>query len=565
MEILRNNSKLEDKGKFNLGGLMHIALFIIALGLRIVASARIPLNANESSMLLQIPGNINGTESPLSLIESLLIRFTFFLFGQSRFGARIWTILPGSLIVLLPYFIRNKIGKKLSLIIAVLVSLEPFLLTNSLQIGSNIWAILGLSVFLIGLINNCRWLSVVSAVIILLSGRGLLPSLIMLGGIVIIDRYLLKNELLIGIIKNYILNTSIPWFSVAVISSLFLSAAIITGTDLSGIASTVSAYFPLHSHAYIRTASLGGLPVILISYAPLFVLLFLAYVVRFRIREKKVVIILGSLVVFSIAWLALMPQKMYFDLVWLSMPMIVGSALYLNNIHFETRKASDLGKFSVVLVLIASVFVSLMQFIYQGQQGLLQTNALLNILTLVLLVGFAFAAFLSFGEGRHFLRMSRVSLLVILLIVQVSFSLRASGFSREIHAELLWSGSIMDSQLFNNIVDGRANMKQFVDAKIMIGVEKGVSPQISWELRDFAISYIDEALYGPIPFRMVFTRLPEIDFRGDYIGQTIIVDRLPKWVESPMSSLLDYDYWSWLFFRKSINETTQNYFWYALD
>lgn len=556
---------MEDEGKFNLAGLMHVALFVLALGLRIAASSRIPLNANESSMLLQIPGNINGTESPLSLIESLLIRFTFFLFGQSRFGARIWTIFPGSLIVLLPYFIRNKIGQKLSLIIAVMVSLEPFLLANSLQIGGNIWAILGLSVFLIGLINNYRWLSVVAAVTILLSGRGLLPSLIMLGGLVVIDRYLLKNELLIGINKNYDSRSSIKWFSIAVVSSLFLSAAIITGTDLTGIASMFSAYFPLHSHAYIRTASLGGLPVILISYAPLFVVLFLAYVIRFRIREKKVVIILGSLVIFFVAWLALMPQKMYFDLVWLSLLMIVGSALCLNNIHFETRKASDLGKFSVVLVLIASVFVSFMQFIYQGQQGLLQTNALLNILTLILMVGFIFAAFLSFGQGRHFLSMFGISLLIILLIMQVSFSLRASGFSREIHSELLWSGSIMDSELFKNIVDDRANMKQFVDEKIMIGAEKGVSPQISWELRDFAISYIDEGLSGPIPFKMVFTRLPEIDFRGDYIGQTIIVDGLPKWVESPMSSLFDYDYWSWLFFRKSINETTQNYFWYALD
>ncbi len=553
------------KSRMDVGDSVIVLLFLGSLFMRMIAASKLPLNAFESALLMDNSGIAIAWENPISLIESILIKITYLIFGQTQFGARVWPALAGSLLALIPLYLKQILGKKLSRVLALLFVIEPFLLANSLQIGSNIFTILGLSLTFAALVKNDRLLTFIGGWILLLSGRGLLPALVLIAVLYLYDR----NSDTFSIYKTENADFKIYGFKlrfqhwVAIVLAVLIFSFL--KIDFSSILSSLSAFFPQTPILYFQRANLLGLPVVLISYAPLYFSLFLIFCFRFYEKTKGLVLVLLISVITLSFWIVLMPGKNYLDLVWLTLPMLIGSAYYLSELSVKELNPNAIVKLLISSILIISFMVSFSQFIYQGRYRLSQVNSLINVITILFLFIIIYFAFLAFGSGREYVQAFGIALLFVGFVLQAVFAFRAGGFPPNVSQELLWSGAIADDDIVKRTLDMRSDTSGFVDNDMLIGVEYGLSPQLAWFLKDEKVSAFPAGTAGPIPLDIVFTQENTIQLNGKYVGQTLNADVFPKWIETPVRSLFDYDYWSWLIFRNANMEKVIHHIWYAME
>lgn len=558
-------SNKKDKSSIDMFDFMIALLFFGSLLMRLVAASKLPLNAYESALLIGNPGKATVWENPISLIESILIKPTYFMVGQSQFGARVWPAMAGSMLMLIPLYIKEVLGKKMSMVLALLLMIEPFLLGNSLQVGGHIFAILGLSLIISAWLRNNIALTIIGGSILFLSGRGLFPALLIIAMLYFLNRkfqpfFSPKSG------NNNTGNLKVDprlGFTVAIVFTiLFISYLKI---DLSALFSSLSAFIPQTTKIYFRQAEIPGLPVVFLSYAPLSFALFIIFCYRFRNKEKTLVLILLILVATLSLWAAITPAKNYSDLVWVTLPMLIGSAYYLSNFSVPDCKSSWMIMLLISIILTISLLVSFSQFIYHGRYRISQGNSVINMITILFLFIFVYFTYLTFGSGRRFLRATGMSILIIGFVFQATSTFRAGGISSDVSQELLWSGAIADADIVTRTVDMRSNSNRYVGEEMQIGLEKGLSPQLMWILKDENISSFPAGISGPLPLDIVITKENSIQLFGKYVGQSLTVDAYPKWIETPLNSLFDYDYWSWLIFRNSNLEKVTHHIWYAME
>jgi hypothetical protein len=161
---------------------LFISAFILALALRLIKLDSLPLGDLEASWALQafhLSQNAHpvlGSQSGYILPTALL----FFIFGSTDFMARVMPALAGSLLVLIPYILRDRLPGKSAILLAFFLALEPGLLALSRTVGSPIIAVsftlLALSFWLT---RHPRWAGFFGA-LALLSGPALWPGLLSL-------------------------------------------------------------------------------------------------------------------------------------------------------------------------------------------------------------------------------------------------------------------------------------------------------------------------------------------------------------------------------------------------
>jgi len=154
-------------------------MFLAAFTIRFFASQKLPINSYEASILLRITDETSIYPDGFSVIENTLIKMSFFVFGESDLGARMWPIIAGSILTLLPLYLREQLNNKIGVVMSLFIVVDPFMLVNSIQIGSNIFAFLAFA-FLFGAI----WKKDVIGrnlflLMLFISGRGKLFAMIL--------------------------------------------------------------------------------------------------------------------------------------------------------------------------------------------------------------------------------------------------------------------------------------------------------------------------------------------------------------------------------------------------
>jgi len=553
--------------KYKIYDLLIFLIFIFALAFRMIASARLPYNAYESAIVQALFEEKAGVQVLTSPIETILIKITYFIFGPVKMGARIWPILAGSILVFIPYLFRKFIGRRLGFILSVVISFEPFLLANSIQIGSNIFSIFGLAVVMVGLPRKNKRILMAGILLILLSGRGLLPSLLIIGISRLLEDHLGERRLIgnsenHGIFKKH---KSLYFVGLSILALLFL-LGVIFRIDFASFLSSIVLLFPETYLQYFRYASVAGLPVVFISYSPLVILLFGYFCFQNRKGKKELILKLLAVVFTGMVWLLIVPGKNYLDLVWLSIPMLIGAgwAIKENFSHFSWKNNLNIIVI-IIFVMLVSISTSFSQFIYQGKNNFSQTASLMNIITMLFFFLLGFIIFLFIKDRKQYLAAAGMALIVLIFIIQAAFSFRVAGFTPDLSQELLLPGAIANTESAKELIKMRSITKKFANEKMTIALERGLSPQLEIELGDYRITHILGEVSGPIPYDILITNSETIGNTGSFIGQAIIADAYPKWVESPVLSLLDYDYWSWLIFRNSNLTTKTNILWYATE
>jgi len=142
--------------------LLYIIAVLAAAALRFAALGQWPLLSGEATQawgpwhLLQGGRPESLDYSPL-LFSGNLVNFAFF--GASDAIARLWPALFGTLLVLLPYFLRDRLGRWGALVASSLLALSPTLLYFSRTLDGSIVAVvaaLGLLVTIKGYVGSRR-------------------------------------------------------------------------------------------------------------------------------------------------------------------------------------------------------------------------------------------------------------------------------------------------------------------------------------------------------------------------------------------------------------------------
>jgi hypothetical protein len=308
------------------------------------------------------------------------------------------------------------------------------------------------------------------------------------------------------------------------------------------------------------------MPIIMLSYSPVIVFFFGAFACQKNSDQKKIKLGLVTLFLVLFTLLLFLPGKNGTDLVWVTLPLLVGAALFLDNVvlHME-HSFRDPVVLAILIVVLLSLLLSFTQLIYQGWYGLSQVNALINLSTMVFMLIFGYLAFLFFGDSMRYLKVLGLAIAILLICIQLSFSFRAAGITRDTTAELLWSGSMADSQTLQSIVNSRVISRKFTDDRVQIAIENHLSPQLIWIMRDIDVVSIPKNTTGPLAVDLILTEVEPLQISGAFVGQTFAANGYPKWIDQPMRSIFDYDYWSWLIFRISNKTITTNTIWYAMD
>jgi hypothetical protein len=161
----------------------YILAFVIAILIRFLSLARMPLTDQEATLALQALAIVKGT--PLESITQpgyvLLTSVLLFLFGTTNFLARFWPALVGSLLVAAPFLYRRFLGPAAALFLAFFLALDPGLTALSREADGAILAVT-FTLFAAGFTLNRRmvWAGICTG-LALLGGPYLWPGLLSLG------------------------------------------------------------------------------------------------------------------------------------------------------------------------------------------------------------------------------------------------------------------------------------------------------------------------------------------------------------------------------------------------
>lgn len=172
--------------------LLFLAIFLLALAVRLVDLGAMPLNDREASLALQALQISRGEKPPLTG-QPLYILSTgglFFLFGNSNFIGRLLPALAGTVLILAVYLLRRQIGSNTALIFALAVALDPGFVTQSRLAGGLMLAMASLALCYYFWLNQQPVLCGVMLAFSLLGGTSFLHGAIALALAVFISRKL---------------------------------------------------------------------------------------------------------------------------------------------------------------------------------------------------------------------------------------------------------------------------------------------------------------------------------------------------------------------------------------
>src|SRR4030067_2205380 len=110
---------------------------LVAMTLRLLNLGTTPLADSEAVLARQAFEVAQGKQVALDPMPgyTALTGLTFGLLGSSEFTARLWSALAGGLLVIVPYFLRRRLGRGAALILAFGLAFDPGLVAVSRQAG----------------------------------------------------------------------------------------------------------------------------------------------------------------------------------------------------------------------------------------------------------------------------------------------------------------------------------------------------------------------------------------------------------------------------------------------
>ncbi len=547
--------------------MVYLAILLLAVLLRFVHLGRPAMNDHEAGLALQALKWAAG-ESPLLSGEPGYLSLTaalFFVFRSTEFLARFWPALAGSLVVLLPLFIRESFGKLTALILAFLLALDPILIAGSRSAEGSMLALLGLLAGLGFWFKKRAVLSGFCLGVAFLGGPGVWFGTLALVIVLMIFRKASKQgfseaQLWQPSGKELLLVVAAAMTTLTVTSTLFFTYP----RGLSAIGASFAEFPSSWESADGMTVS-GVLIAWSLTLLPLILIAGISVIDGFIRGDKRV----KWLAVWALVALLLVvanPSRQLNDLFWVSIPLLLLGAIKIAAI-FSNWKVDN----SIVTIAEAGLTVSLVVFSFFNGLYLLNNLQMANdeyrnriigmILPLILLVGLT--VLLAWGWSEISTRKGLAAGVVILSFFMVfAGAWKATGLTNPPGFEFSrGAGTPITENEFMSTLHDLSRSKTGIENRIDI-LQAGLTmPSVEWLLRDFE-NLSSAAAINPKESHSVVLTPADVILQTDisYRGQKF------RWAIAPLPEEMNFTDWmKWWVFRTAPVEETNIILWARND
>ena len=569
---------------FKYEGWLYVLAFLIALSVRLLHLGAMPLTDAEAAPALQalrLSQSLRPSLDPHPFyIFSTTLLFLFYG-GGTNFLARLIPALMGSLLVLAPSLLDDRLKPRPSVILAFFLALDPGLVAISRQIGSPILAITFLA-FTVGFINKQRlhW-AAVTAAFALLSGPSIWFGLLGLGITFALDQLFKTRaekpvtELIAekqetseskstdeaATEKDEKPETTVPQPAKFAIQSsvwiTFAAAFLIAGTFLFTAPGGIGAAFssiPAFFSAWVTSSKItpGMVLLSLVVYQPFVLLLTVIALVRGWSRGLRRIVFLSIWMFIALLLVVFMTSREMSDLAWMLIPLnAIASLELVRYFHvFPDERREVLG----VILLTAFIWV----FAWLGMTGInwLPFNAPDYGVRAGMMVGSLLLLALSLilvsaGWSIRIARLGGVwGLAIGLGALSLSGMFGTTAMRGMDSPELWWLPNMpVQAELLRDTVSqvsdiGMGNIHS-ADVAIL-GVQ---SPSLEWALRENPVRVVDALDPLNAPDFVVTSNEMNPELASAYRGQDFV------WRQSPAWEVADFSGWlRWV----SLREMPQN-------
>jgi uncharacterized protein (TIGR03663 family) len=555
---------------------LYFIIALMAVGLRLYKLGDRPMQAPEAAQALAawrfaqgLPQDSPlGQSSPLLFTTNMLL---FALFGATDLLARLVPALSGVLLVILPYFLRQRLGRMGALAASLLLALSPSTLFFSRYLGGEIVVVacaLTITWGLFGYLETRRpkdlYLVVVILALALSAGAGVFTFILAVVTFVLVlalaSRFAGPSQ--------YWQRISDAWHAVRGQKGLLKDCAIwfvlifilvCTGflLHLSGLQDGIDLFTGWLSAFQLR---LGGHPwyyhlQLLLVYEPLILIFGLAGVVYTSTGLSTSLLRRRDLFSLFLAYWSAVAFLIYAlasgrgpgDVLLIVVPLALLAGTFIGHLLDElVARASWMGE--GLFVVLACPVVVLMGLELGGYASRGGRNVLLLALAAVfILVGLFVFYWISFGSGLA-LRAGVLVVLLVLTTLTVSTSCylnyRRSSDPHEIMAASPTSRGIFDLLETLEMVSSRKGDSR----TIAMTVHQGTGPALAWYLRDFDnvkyVAQLSPSVDTPVVIAPADEQEPTLG--ANYSGQDFVLTSSWKLQGLSWSDLME-----WLFYRRA--------------
>jgi uncharacterized protein (TIGR03663 family) len=553
-------------------------ILVLGLGLRLgLLEARI-MDVPEAEQALQAwklatGGTPTGRWSPLLLSGQALL---FALFGASDAATRLLPALAGSLLVLLPFALRSRMGRIGALAASLALAISPTLVYSA-RYGDGTSLLLFTAFGALALWNvyqekrRTGYLYAVS----LLAALALLADLRVVGVVLVgavawaIERFILGRDPFAPAESADTADKPLPWRELMLCFGgtfvLVATTLALNPVGLGAWADMISSWF---SHlSPVVNGQPWTYPLLALALYEPFLLLFgligaaTLLVTYKRLGEERGLTLYLWLAI-GLALLAILAGgRGAGDVALVCVPLAVLAGCAVERLVASWRESEFLARDGLlaVIVLVILIYVAMQVAFYARA---LYTNApqssqfmwfwMLAVALLILLGGFSVA----WLGGPASWRVGGAALALILLSISLSAGTRLNwerpNDPRELHTRVVSDVGLRDAL---DVTADLAYHRWGAAVSIPITVEKDLGSVWAWYLRDWEhVTFVD-ALSSDISTEMVISVAVDGDDQWNpadrYVGQDFVTR---TWWEP--SQLFTNDRWSWWLYRKSMTPPT---------
>jgi hypothetical protein len=582
--------------RLTLEHILYVLAFALALTLRFLHLGALPLSDSEADWAFQALQVARGAHPATPALAAgasvgpnpayvLLTSILFYIFGANNFLARFWPALAGSILVLTPFFFRDRLGRVPALILAFALTFEPGLLAISRTAGSSILAVSFLALaWAMG--REGRYpcaaptrLAGVFGGLALLSGLAIWMGLLALAlawvigiGIDKVQKTAANNKTLLtdhwSLVAEH-WKTALAYLlgTLLLAGSLFLLAP----NGLSAFVASILAY--IKGWWTLSGVRVTHLLTALVAYQLMALVFGLVAFVRGLLRKDRLVISLGSWTVVALLLALAYPARQVADLSWALLPLWTLASLELGRYtRMEGVRGWELaGVTALTISILVFVWLNLAAAASQTFASPAVQTRLLVLLGALLILGLSLTL-VAFGWSTEVARMGAAwGGTAFLVAFTLGASTGAGGLRQPLTAEL-WSpsppwpaadarGTLAPAQVqanggrqdrqtaqadllqktLNNLSDWNKGHVESLPVTV-VGLD---SPALRWLLRDWEVKEVNALSPADSPELVITPQGVELNLSAAYRGEDFVWYQNPNWDEA-----LPEEWLRWFIYRQ---------------
>ncbi len=550
---------------------MYVAALGVGLGLRLVLLGQTAFTENEAALALQAWDLARGVPTVMGPQPGylLLTLVNFFLGGANEFLARLWPALAGSLLVLAPWFLRERLGRVPAVILAFALAVDPALLALSRTAEGGIFSVsLGLLALALLAAGKPAPAGVLAGTALLGGPAAWLGLLV--GALVWLWSRWVNRKAELSPADPRLRLTFFPWLAVGLVGfgTLFMLQPM-------GLSAWVNSFLVFWSGWKFGGGSpLNQMVLALVLMETLPLILGWVGLLHGRWRKDALDDLLGRWFAAALVIVLLYPARQVTDWVWVTVPLWALAAREVCRL-FEGEDEHGLvsiGQAVLGFTLIGFAWLNVVGLNLVQDQAVTGSGGLnsldpTTLRTLSIVISFVLFVVISIMIGVGWSRRAGLrgfvgAVLAALLVWTGSAAWHSAGLSK--HPETnLWLSSplITDGDLIRSTLGDLSEWNVRSRSGIEMVVEDNTSPSLRWLLRDFTqVRYVNALAVDGTP-AVVFTNNSQpLTLPSAYTGQDFVLQSSVPW------SLLYGDEWvRWLITREAPTQQEALFLWARSD